>query len=54
MGNNKDEGRSKGASPDDLARTKKKGSVELNEQELRRVAGGGIAGESSDTKHKDE
>ena len=54
MSENKDEGRSKGASPDDLARTKKKGSVELSEQELRRVAGGGLAVESPDTRHKDE
>ena len=32
--------RPKSTSPDELAKTKKKGSVELTEQELRKAAGG--------------
>ena len=51
----------KNASPDELAKTKKPGDVQLNEEELGKVSGGaveiflkldGIDGESQDTKHK--
>jgi hypothetical protein len=41
----KDKGKQhpKGASPDELAKTKKKGSVELNEEQLRKASGGVIS-----------
>lgn len=32
----------KSSSPRELATTKKKGSVELNEEELKRASGGGV------------
>jgi hypothetical protein len=40
----KDKGKQhpKGASPDELAKTKKKGNVELTEQELSKASGGWI------------
>jgi hypothetical protein len=40
MGKDKSKQHPKSASPDDLAKTKKKGNVELTEQELRKASGG--------------
>jgi hypothetical protein len=39
---------------DDLTKTTNPGDVHLTEKDLDRVAGGGLAGESTDDKHKDE
>ena len=48
--NSKKTGSQPGSKPDDLIRSN---TIELNEEELGSVSGG-IKGESSDAKHKDE